>query len=168
MKLKNKLQAKTIPVDQAIGHILAHDITEIRPGISKGAAFKKGQIIRQEDIDHLRRLGKERLYILTLGNVEIRRGTAVDSIQVFLDGVLQQKAGAKITDSTGSEGSFCHHRDILLTFDDGTTMNLSELLSPSREILRTLYDSLHGMKLAKHIVDYIAISIYYHSHYQPG
>jgi hypothetical protein len=108
---------------------------------------------------------KERLYILTVGNVEIRRGTAIDSIQVFLDGVLQKEAGAKITDDTGSDGSFCHHRDILLTFDDGTTMNLSELLDPSREILRTLYDSLHSMKLAKNIVDYIAISIYYHSHY---
>ena len=111
---------------------------------------------------------KERLYILTIGNVEIRRGTAIDSIQVFLDGVLQKEAGAKITDGTGSDGSFCHRRDILLTLDDGTTMNLSELLAPSREILRTLFDSLHSMKLAKHIVDYIAISIYYHSHYQPG
>jgi hypothetical protein len=111
---------------------------------------------------------KERLYLLTIGNVEIRRGTAMDSIQVSLDGVLQKEAGAKITDETGSDGSFCHRRDILLTFDDGTTMNLSELLAPSREILRTLYDSLHGMKLAKHIVDYIAISIYYHSLYQPG
>jgi len=111
---------------------------------------------------------RERLYILTIGNVEIRRGTAIDSIQVFLDGELQKEAGAKITDDNGSDGSFCHRRDILLTFDDGTTMNLSELLAPSREILRTLYDSLHSMKLAKHIVDYIAISIYYHSHYQPG
>ncbi len=110
---------------------------------------------------------RERLYILTLGNVEIRRGTAIDSIQVYLDGVLQKEAGAKITDETGSDGSFCHRRDILLTFDDGTSMNLSELLAPSREILRTLYDSMHGMKLAKHIVDYIAVSIYYHSQHQP-
>ena len=111
---------------------------------------------------------RERLYILTIGNVEIRRGTAIDSIQVFLDGVLQKEAGAKIIEDTGSDGSFCHRRDILLTFDDGTTMNLSELLAPSREILRNLYDSLHSMRLAKHIVDYIAISIHYHSHYQPG
>jgi len=111
---------------------------------------------------------KERLYILTVGNVEIRRGTAIDSIQVYLDGVLQKEAGAKITDESGSDGSFCHRRDILLTFDDGTTMNLSELLAPSREILGNLYDSLHGMRVAKHIIDYIAISIYYHSYYQPG
>jgi hypothetical protein len=111
---------------------------------------------------------KERLYILSIGNVEIRKGTDIDSIQVFLDGELQTEAGAVITDDAGSEGSFCHRRDILLTFDDGTTVNLSELLTPSREILRDLYDSLHGMKVAKHIIDYIAISIYYHSQYQPG
>jgi hypothetical protein len=111
---------------------------------------------------------RERLYILTLGNVEIRRGTGIDSIQVYLDGVLQKEAGAKIIDDTGSNGSFCHHRDILLTFDDGTTMNLSELLDPARDILRTLYDSLHSMNLAKNIVDYIAICIHYHSQYKAG
>jgi hypothetical protein len=38
-------------------------------------------------------------------------------------------------------------------------MNLSELLASSREILRTLYDSLHSMRLTKHIVDYIAFSV---------
>jgi len=84
MKLKNKLLAKTIPVDQAIGHILAHDITEIRPGISKGAAFKKGQIIQPEDIDHLKRLGKERLYILEMSENDIHE----DEAALRLAGVL--------------------------------------------------------------------------------
>ena len=76
MKLKNKLQAKTIPVDQAVGHVLAHDITEIRPGIAKGAAFKKGQIIQKEDIAHLKRLGKERLYILEMHENDIHEDEA--------------------------------------------------------------------------------------------
>jgi hypothetical protein len=76
MKLKKKLQARTIPVEQAVGHILAHDITEIRPGISKGTAFKKGQVIQAQDIDHLRRLGKERLYILEMGANDIHEDEA--------------------------------------------------------------------------------------------
>ena len=41
---------KKMPVRKAIGTVLAHDITEIRPGEFKGRAFKKGHIIREEDI----------------------------------------------------------------------------------------------------------------------
>ena len=105
---------------------------------------------------------KEKQYILSVGNVDIVRSSGIDSIQVFLDGVLQQTAGAKITDPD-TEGSICHHRDILLTFDDGTTTNLSDLIQPAKETLGTLVDSMHSMRFAKNVVDYIAISIYYHS-----
>jgi hypothetical protein len=105
---------------------------------------------------------KEKQYILTLGNVEIKRGNRMDSIQVFVDGILQQKAGAKIVDSTDTEGSVCYHRDILLTFDDGTTAKLSELLKPVREVMRTLHASMHSMNFARNVVDYIALGIYYH------
>jgi transcriptional regulator of NAD metabolism len=37
--------------------VLAYDITEIRPGQFKGPAFKKGYIVKEEDLEHLRRLG---------------------------------------------------------------------------------------------------------------
>ena len=108
---------------------------------------------------------RERLYILTIGNVEIRRGAGLDSIQVYVDGVLQKHAGARIVDSTGTDGSICHKRDILLTFDDGTTENLSTLIDPAREALKTLVDALHSMNFAKNIVDYIAIGIDYNIHH---
>ena len=35
-----------LPVQEAVGTILAHDITEIRPGEFKGPAFQKGHVIR--------------------------------------------------------------------------------------------------------------------------
>jgi hypothetical protein len=75
------MPAKTIPVDQAVGMVLPHDITEIRPagadnGAFKGPAFKKGHIIRPEDLEHLRRLGKDRIYILTLEDNEIHENEA--------------------------------------------------------------------------------------------
>ncbi len=37
---------KAIPVSQAVGTVLAHDITEIRPGEFKGRAFKKGHVVK--------------------------------------------------------------------------------------------------------------------------
>jgi len=105
----------------------------------------------------------EKQYILTIGNVDIKRGTGIDSIQVYLNGVLQKTAGAKITYSADSTGSITNKRDILLTFDDGTTAKLSTLIGPALKQLKTLVSSLHNMYFAENIVDYIALSIYYNS-----
>lgn len=52
-----------VPVENAVGMILCHDITEIIPGKSKGRAFKKGHVVREEDIPRLLRIGKENLYV---------------------------------------------------------------------------------------------------------
>jgi hypothetical protein len=106
----------------------------------------------------------EKQYTLTIGNVDIKKMTGVDSIQVYLDGVLQKEAAAIITDDSDTTGTICHKRDILLTFDDGTTAKLSEMINPALTSLRTLIDSLHSMYFAKNIVDYIAVSIYYNTH----
>jgi hypothetical protein len=105
----------------------------------------------------------EKQYDLVIGNVEIKRGFGIDSIQVFQNGVLQKTAGAKITDSNDNTGTICNKRDILLTFDDGTTAKLSELIGPSLTELKTLVTSLRGMFFAENIIDYIALNIYYNS-----
>jgi molybdenum cofactor synthesis domain-containing protein len=76
MANKFKSSATVIPVDQSVGTILAHDITEIRPGQFKGPAFKKGHIVREEDVPHLKRVGKEHLYVLHLEPGEIHEDDA--------------------------------------------------------------------------------------------
>lgn len=67
---------KTIPVEHSVGMVLPHDVTEIVRGRKKGSAFKKGHIIRQEDIEYLKRLGKDNIYILTLAGDEIHENEA--------------------------------------------------------------------------------------------
>ena len=54
---------KSIPVEQSIGSILCHDITQIIPGQAKGPVFRKGHMVRSEDIPVLLRVGKEHLYV---------------------------------------------------------------------------------------------------------
>lgn len=54
---------KKIKTVDAIGHILCHDITKIIPGEFKGVAFKKGHIVKKEDIEVLLSLGKDHLYV---------------------------------------------------------------------------------------------------------
>jgi hypothetical protein len=41
---------KKIKTEEAIGSVLSHDITQIVPGKFKGRAFKKGHIIKKEDV----------------------------------------------------------------------------------------------------------------------
>jgi hypothetical protein len=106
---------------------------------------------------------REKQYDLTIGNVEIKRGFGIDSIQVYQNGVLQKTAGAKITDSADSTGTILNHRDILLTFDDGTTTKLSTLIGPPLTQLKALVSSLHDMYFAENVVDYIAVNIFFNS-----
>jgi hypothetical protein len=55
---------KTVKIEEAVGLILAHDVTEIRKDEFKGRAFKKGHKIAMSDICHLQRLGKRHIYVL--------------------------------------------------------------------------------------------------------
>jgi hypothetical protein len=83
---KYKSTAATIPIDQAVGKVLAHDITEIRPGQFKGIAFRKGHIVQAADIPHLRRLGKENLFVLDIGPGEIHEDDAAIRLAKALAG----------------------------------------------------------------------------------
>jgi molybdopterin biosynthesis enzyme MoaB len=46
--------------------VLAHDLTKIVPGEFKGAAFKKGHVIKKDDIKELKNMGKNHINILEL------------------------------------------------------------------------------------------------------
>lgn len=77
---------KTVPVDDAVGMVLPHDITEIVKDQFKGRAFKKGHIICEEDVEHLKRLGKEHIYVLKLGPDEIHENEAAEFLAKALSG----------------------------------------------------------------------------------
>jgi hypothetical protein len=82
----NCSSTKVVPVKNAVGTVLAHDITEIRPGEFKGRAFKKGHLVVEEDIDHLQRLGKDNLYILEIEPDDIHENDAAIAIANALSG----------------------------------------------------------------------------------
>ena len=54
---------KLLPVQKAVGHVLCHDMTQIIPGKYKDARFRKGHVVREEDIPVLLAMGKENLYV---------------------------------------------------------------------------------------------------------
>ncbi|MCJ7808716.1 MAG: hypothetical protein MUP26_00495, partial [Desulfobulbaceae bacterium] len=97
MANKFKSSATVIPVEQSVGTIMAHDITEIRPGQFKGPAFKNGHIVTEEDLPHLKRVGKEHLYVLHLESGEVHED---DARPFALQRLLPAKA-CPLTPNTG-------------------------------------------------------------------
>jgi molybdenum cofactor synthesis domain-containing protein len=69
-----------------VGLPLAHDITEIRPGDFKGRAFRKGHIIKADDVCHLQRLGKDKVFVLNIGEDEMHEDEAARMLAAALAG----------------------------------------------------------------------------------
>lgn len=57
---------KFVDVSQALGMLLGQDLTRIVPGEFNGVAFKKGHIIKAEDIPMLRSMGKNNIYVMEI------------------------------------------------------------------------------------------------------
>ncbi|MEA3469999.1 MAG: molybdopterin-binding protein [Thermodesulfobacteriota bacterium] len=112
---------KTVPVDDAVGMVLPHDITEIVKDTFKGRAFKKGHIIREEDIEHLKRLGKEHIYILHLGPEEIHENEAAAILAQALAGpgstLSKEPVEGKIAINAECDGLLKINEDALYQFN---------------------------------------------------
>lgn len=54
---------KCVKTQDAVGHVLCHDIVQIIKDVKKDTAFRKGHIVTEEDIPVLLSLGKDNLYI---------------------------------------------------------------------------------------------------------
>lgn len=71
---------KKVKVEDAVGLILAHDVTEIIPEKKKDVAFKRGRIIEREDVERLLDLGKCYVYVIEGGEKEVHEEEAARRI----------------------------------------------------------------------------------------
>ncbi len=67
---------REVRVEDAVGMVLGHDLTQIVPGQFKGRLFKKGHVIKEEDIAALLSIGKEHIYVLSLDVGEVHEEDA--------------------------------------------------------------------------------------------
>jgi len=75
-----------VPVEQAVGKILSHDITRIVPGEYKGRAYKRGHMITDEDVPKLKQLGKDHIYVLNLSEDLVHEDEAARRIAKAISG----------------------------------------------------------------------------------
>lgn len=92
---------KKIAVDEALGMVLGHDMTQVIPGKFKGPRFKKGHIVREEDIPILKSMGKDHIYILEIKEGILHENDAAERI-------AQATAGKGIDLSEPSEGKISY------------------------------------------------------------
>lgn len=67
---------KIVRVEDAVGMVLGHDLTRIVPGEFKGAAFKKGHIVKEEDVETLKNMGKYNIHVFELNKDMIHEDEA--------------------------------------------------------------------------------------------
>ena len=108
---------KKMPIAEAVGTTLAHDVTQVVQGGFKGVVLKKGHVIRAEDLDLLRSIGKENLYVLDLEDGEVHENDAATAVAEVVrgDGVrLTEAHEGKVNVVAQADGLFCTRPEDLL------------------------------------------------------
>ena len=125
---------KMIKVQDAVGAILSHDVTQIIPGQFKGRAFKKGHIIKEDDIEKLLSIGKEHIYVWEPKEGQLHENDAAERLSNLVIG-----DGVNISEKI-KEGKidFFAARDGVLKIDKE---NLFKLNSIGEIIVSTLHNN---------------------------
>jgi molybdenum cofactor synthesis domain-containing protein len=89
---------KQIRIEDAVGMALGHDVTQIIPGKFKGPRFRRGHLIREEDIPEFLKIGKEHVYVMELevgtiheDDAAVRLGRAFAGRSINIEGPSEGK-----------------------------------------------------------------------------
>ena len=100
---------KSIRVQDAVGMVLCHDVTEIVPGKFKGPSFCKGHVIQNSDIEKLLDIGKRFIYVFELTKDQLHENEAAKRIAKAAAGpglFLAEPVEGKVTLSAAVKGIF--------------------------------------------------------------
>ena len=117
---------KKIKIEDAIGMVLGHDVTQIIPGKYKGPRFKRGHRIQEGDIPEFLKIGKEHIYVMDLKSGIIHEDDAALRLgRAF--------AGRNIEIKGPSEGKVTFHAKINGVFE--INLPLLNRINLSRNII---------------------------------
>ena len=72
---------KMIRTEDAVGHVLCHDVTQIIRGVTKDARFRKGHIVAAEDVPVLLSMGKDHIYIWEKDETRLHENEAAERLR---------------------------------------------------------------------------------------
>ena len=108
---------KLMRTEDAVGQVLCHDITQIIRGVTKDAVFRKGHIIREEDIPVLLSVGKDNIYVWENDETMMHENEAAEVLCAICKGENISRGGVKegkIELSAECDGIFRINREKLL------------------------------------------------------
>ena len=134
---------KQVNVQDSVGTVLAHDLTQIIPGEYKGPKFRKGHEITENDIPVLLSMGKKHLFVLEKDDTDVHENEAAYRI-------ASKAAGENISLSEPSEGKIELRAEVdgLLRID---RERLYKLVAQDEIMFATIHDNVvvrKGQKLA--------------------
>lgn len=112
---------KLVKTEEAVGQVLCHDLTQIIPGVSKGPRFRKGHIVKPEDIPVLLSMGKDQLYIWEKDDTVYHENEAAEILCQICKGEHMESSEAKegkIELTAACDGLFCINVDRLNAVND--------------------------------------------------
>ena len=86
---------KLIHTTDAVGHVLCHDMTQIIKGEYKDARFRKGHVVREEDIPVLLSMGKEHLYVWEMVPGMVHENDAAERLYALCANENMDRSGVK-------------------------------------------------------------------------
>ncbi|MGC8493913.1 MAG: molybdopterin-binding protein [Syntrophobacteraceae bacterium] len=113
---------KMVSVQEAVGSILCHDLTQIIPGRCKGPAFKKGHILQQEDISKLLDMGKEHVFVWEIRSGLLHEDSAAERMARAAIG-----RGVKLSGPKEGKMDFVAEMDGLLKVNAEALYEINEL-----------------------------------------
>lgn len=109
---------KQIRIEDSVGCILSHDVTKIVPGEFKGRLFKKGHVIREEDIPKLLDIGKEHIYVWEPKKGQLHENDAAIRVKDLVLGqgcyISEEIKEGKIDFFANTQGVLKINKDLLL------------------------------------------------------
>lgn len=113
---------KLIKTTEAVGHVLCHDMTQIVPGVTKDAVFRKGHVVREEDIPVLLSIGKEHLYVWEKDDTKYHENEAADILRA-----LCQNEYMKATEPKEGKVELIAETDGLFLVDEERLLRLNSM-----------------------------------------
>jgi molybdenum cofactor synthesis domain-containing protein len=144
---------KSIRVEDAVGQVLCHDMTQILPGEFKGARFRKGHIVTAEDIPVLLSMGKERIFVWEMEEGMLHENDAAERLCALCrnENMLRSEVKeGKIELTAAIDGLFRVHSEKLCAIN-----SVDELMIATRKGNTAVHagDKLCGTRVIPLVID---------------
>ena len=133
---------KKVRVEDAVGLTLCHDLTEMRDGF-KGAAFKRGHVIREEDIPHMLNIGKRTVFVWEENAGEIHEEDAARRMAA-----MAPVPGANYTEPSEGKVLLMADQEGMLRVDTELLKEINQIGDLTISTLPDHYPVKPGMRLA--------------------